>query len=118
VAHGISAAAGKFGALLAGIIFHKLSTPAIFLLSAACGLIGALVTWLFVPDVTTLDMKELDKRWASLRAGGPAYSGPAVDPKYLSVWERLAGAAAGPATSPKYQHIELVELPAYADLKQ
>ena len=86
-----------------------MSTPAIFLLSAACGLIGALVTWLFVPDVTTLDMKELDKRWASLQAGGPAYSGPAVDPKYLSVWERLAGVITTPIDLSARQLIQHVE---------
>ncbi len=103
LAHGMSAAAGKFGALFAGIVFHHMSTPAIFKLSALCGLVGACVTMLFVPDVTTLDLTELDKRWASLCSGDDdEYTGPAVDPAHLSMWERWQRSSSGEhkATTP------------------
>lgn len=100
VAHGISAAAGKLGALIAGLAFHSMSNTAIFYVSAACGLIGGLFTWLFVPDVTTLDMAELDKQWLALRVGGPAYTGPAIDAKHLSVWERLFVKQAAKSSAP------------------
>jgi hypothetical protein len=51
-----------------------------------------ILTYLFVPDTTGLDLKEQERRWEYLRAGrGDEYHGIAVHPKHLSMWERWAG---------------------------
>lgn len=40
-----------------------------FYLSAAAGALGVLVTLLFIPDISTLDLAEGDRRWDALKAG-------------------------------------------------
>lgn len=91
-AHGISAAAGKAGALLAAVLYNYLSVPQIFKVVPWFGLLGALVTFIFLPDTTGLDLKEQERRWAFLRAGrGQDYHGVAINPKHLSIWERYVG---------------------------
>ena len=51
-----------------------------------------LVTFLFLPDTTGLDLKEQERRWAFIRAGRESdYHGVAVHPKHLSLWERFRG---------------------------
>lgn len=88
-AHGVSAAAGKLGALAAGLAFSHMTKPEIFWISGVCGIAGVIVTVLFVPDVTTLDLIEIDKKWALTKVGRDSeYKGAAVDPQYLSLWER------------------------------
>lgn len=53
---------------------------------------GMLLTWLFLPDTTGLDLKEQERRWQYLRTGREAdYHGVAVHPKHLSLWERWRG---------------------------
>jgi len=88
--HGISAAAGKFGALLATLIFAHNAGPSqtslIFGASAACAFLGLLCSVIFIPDVTTLSLVETDKRWDSLKRG-LLYDGPAVEPMYSSYFE-------------------------------
>ena len=44
-----------------------------FYLSAAAGGMGVLVTLLWVPELSTLDLAEGDLRWAALRRGAPAH---------------------------------------------
>jgi hypothetical protein len=58
---GISAAAGKVGALVADIAFGYVTSRTTFFLSAAFGLVGALVTWLFLPDTTGMSLDEVDR---------------------------------------------------------
>lgn len=92
LAHGVSAAAGKVGALIAGLAFAHITVQWQFGASAICGIIGVFVTLLFVPDVSALDISELDKRWAHLKAGtAHQYTGPAVAKEHLSVWELMTG---------------------------
>ena len=68
--HGLSAAVGKAGALVAGVVF----------------------TYLFIPDLTGLDLREGDKRWLAFLDGKPeSYTGEAVNPKHLSIFERMLG---------------------------
>ena len=51
-----------------------------------------LLTWLFLPDTTGLDLKEQERRWHFIRAGREQdYHGVAVHPNHLSVWERWRG---------------------------
>ncbi|KAJ5916069.1 hypothetical protein N7504_000084 [Penicillium tannophilum] len=91
-AHGISAAAGKLGALIIAIISSYTTTQQRFYIVPWFGLFGALVTYLFLPDTTGLDLREQERRWQYLRSGREAdYHGPAVHAKHLSVWERWTG---------------------------
>lgn len=91
-AHGFSAACGKLGALTAAVLYNYIDIPTRFLVVPWFGLAGALVTFLFLPDTTGLDLKEQERRWAFIRAGrGHEYCGVAVHPKHLSLWERFRG---------------------------
>eukprot|EP00898_Chlorokybus_atmophyticus_P004917 jgi/Chlat1/5426/Chrsp35S05231 len=88
--HGISAAWGKLGALVSGIIFAHVSDRAKFWASGVCGLVGIVVTTLFIPDYTGLDLREADKLWL-YRAENRSdrYHGEAINPRHLSLFERL-----------------------------
>ncbi|KAK9839247.1 hypothetical protein WJX81_004005 [Elliptochloris bilobata] len=95
VAHGFSAAVGKLGALSADIILGVVDDRMKFYLSAAAGGMGVLVTLLWVPELCTLDLAEGDLRWAALcRDDMEGYTGEAVNPANLSLWERMAGVGA------------------------
>jgi MFS family permease len=90
--HGISAAFGKAGAIMATQIFSRLSTQNTFYVSAGAGALGALLTVLFLPDTTGLDLVELDRFNMYLLAGQARnYHGEAVNPKFLSWFERWQG---------------------------
>jgi len=91
-AHGLSAAAGKLGALHAAVMYNYITTRQKFYIVPWFGLAGALVTFLFLPDTTGLDLKEQERRWHYIRQGrSQDYHGIAIHPKHLSVWERLRG---------------------------
>ena len=91
-AHGFSAAAGKAGALLATVLYNYISTPTKFIFQPWWGLAAAILTLLFLPDTTGLDLKEQERRWAYIRADREQdYHGVAIHPKHLSWWERLRG---------------------------
>ncbi|PYH48540.1 MFS phosphate transporter [Aspergillus saccharolyticus JOP 1030-1] len=93
-AHGISAATGKLGALMAGVLFNYIDTQTKFYFVPWWGLLGMALTYLFLPDTTGLDLKEQERRWIYIRSGREhEYHGVAVHPKHLSVWERFRGAA-------------------------
>lgn len=72
-AHGICAATGKAGALLATLVFSygnqggKLDAPTIFIVSGACCLVGLVITLVFVPEVTHTALRETDRRWSVAR---------------------------------------------------
>lgn len=91
-AHGFSAAAGKAGALLASVLYNYIDTQTKFYFVPWFGLVGALLTWLYLPDTTGLDLKEQERRWAFIRAGRESeYHGIAIHWKHLSWWERFQG---------------------------
>ena len=91
-AHGISAAAGKCGALLASVLYNYIDTQTKFYVVPWFGLAGMLLTFFFLPDTTGLDLKEQERRWSYIRAGREhEYHGPAVHSKHLSLWERMRG---------------------------
>ncbi|MCJ1462931.1 hypothetical protein MMC07_001535 [Pseudocyphellaria aurata] len=91
-AHGFSAACGKLGALLAAVMYNYIDTPTKFHVVPWFGLMGMLVTLLFLPDTTGLDLKEQERRWQYIRAGRESdYHGIAIHPKHLSLWERFRG---------------------------
>jgi hypothetical protein len=68
-AHGLSAAVGKLGALTAAIMYNYLSITQIFKVVPWFGLAGALLTYIFLPDTTGLDLKEQERRWQYIRDG-------------------------------------------------
>jgi hypothetical protein len=91
-AHGFSAAVGKMGALLASVLYNYIDTQTKFYVVPWFGLVGLIVTFLFLPDTTGLDLKEQERRWNYIRSGREAdYHGIAIHPKHLSVWERWRG---------------------------
>jgi MFS family permease len=91
-AHGFSAACGKLGALTAAVLYNYIDVPTRFKVVPWFGLAGAVVTYLFLPDTTGLDLKEQERRWAFIRDGREhEYHGVAIHPKHLSLWERIRG---------------------------
>jgi Sugar (and other) transporter len=86
---GISAASGKLGALAADVAFSYADQRTTFYISAAAGLAGWLVTYMFLPDTTGLSLDELDRMAKYMLAGEwDHYHGEAINPKHLSLWER------------------------------
>lgn len=61
-AHGFSAAVGKSGALLASILYNYIDTQTKFYVVTWFGLAGVLLTFVFLPDTTGLDLKEQERR--------------------------------------------------------
>lgn len=91
-AHGFSACIGKSGALLASVLYNYIDDQTKFYVVPWFGLIGMLLTWVFLPDTTGLDLKEQERRWHYIRDGKESeYHGVAVNPIHLSLWERLRG---------------------------
>jgi len=107
-AHGFSAACGKMGALLATVLYNYFSNQVKFYFVPWFGLAGMLVTWLFLPDTTGLDLKEQERRWMYLREGRDAeYHGIAVHPRHLSLWERWRGV--GKHYNPELDRVDQVK---------
>jgi sugar phosphate permease len=68
-AHGLSAAVGKLGALHAAVMYNYITTQQKFYIVPWFGLAGAIMTFVFLPDTTGLDLKEQERRWECIRAG-------------------------------------------------
>ncbi|KAI6785869.1 Inorganic phosphate transporter-like protein [Emericellopsis cladophorae] len=91
-AHGFSACFGKAGALLASVLYNYIDNQTKFYVVPWFGLAGMLLTLLFLPDTTGLDLKEQERRWSYIvRGKSHEYHGVAVHPQHLSLWERLRG---------------------------
>ncbi|KAI1993940.1 hypothetical protein LOZ53_001996 [Ophidiomyces ophidiicola] len=91
-AHGFSAAIGKLGALVAAVMYNYISTTQKFHVVPWFGLAGMILTFIFLPDTTGLDLKEQERRWFYIRNGREdEYHGSAVHPSHLSLWERFRG---------------------------
>ena len=87
--HGLSASAGKLGALLAAVLFNYASEADMFLISGYCSFVACVITFVTIPESTTLDLFELDKKWRMTLNGRAAeYEGAASDLEHLSFWER------------------------------
>lgn len=65
--YGISAAIGKTGAAIGTEAFTPIQTHLgkrwTFIIAAICGVLGILVTWFFVPDITGADLAEADEKF-------------------------------------------------------
>lgn len=89
-AHGVSAAAGKCGALLAAVLYNYIDDRTKFYFVFPFGFAGALLTLVFVPDVTSLDLREQERYYQYVQEGREAeYHGVAVHPRHLSLYERV-----------------------------
>ena len=102
VAHGLSAAMGKLGALVATLAFTfggpggtPLEAQDIFYVSAASTVLGAVITVLLVPDVTRLTLNHHDDFWDLIMTNkGDTYDGEAIKPDFLCLVERWMGRGA------------------------
>lgn len=91
-AHGLSAAAGKLGALFASVLYNYIDTQTKFYVVPWFGLLGMVLTFLFLPDTTGLDLAEQDRRWRFIMEDrSEDYHGVAIHPRHLSLWERMRG---------------------------
>lgn len=89
--HGFAAAVGKAGALVAGVVFGEVDDRTKFWISGACGAAGVIVTFIAIPDLTGLDLKEGDMRWLAIIDGDhDEYTGPAISKRHLSFLEKVA----------------------------
>jgi len=74
-AHGVSAATGKVGAILSGVLFNYLSSSAIGVANTlwiffACELLGAIVTFFLVPETRGIDADVLDYEECQQKVSG------------------------------------------------
>lgn len=91
-AHGLAAATGKCGSLFATILYNYISDQVKFYVATWFGLAGMVLTFVFLPDTTGLDLHEQDRRWRFIMEGrGDEYHGVAIHPMHLSLWERVRG---------------------------
>ncbi|GKY94574.1 hypothetical protein MPSEU_000423000 [Mayamaea pseudoterrestris] len=89
--HGVAAASGKLGALLASVAFHRVSVLHMFLLSGYASFVACAITYWTIPESNGLDLMELDRKWRCIIQSGASacqYVGPANDAKFLSTYER------------------------------
>ncbi|BDA43280.1 probable inorganic phosphate transporter 1-3 [Coccomyxa sp. Obi] len=89
-AHGISAGTAKVGALWAAVWFNYLPPRTKFWITASFNFGGMLLTALFMPDPLRLSLSELDRWWNDI-LNGRQYHGQAINPKNLSIFERIIG---------------------------
>ena len=59
---------GKLGAIIAGVVFGYVDNREIFYISAAFGIFGAVLTWLWLPNTTGLDLEEYDEMQKHIEA--------------------------------------------------
>ena len=90
--HGIAAASGKFGALLASFLFNRSDKVLdLFLLSGYASFAACAITFWTIPESNGLDLAELDRKWRMIVNGRKhEYDGPANAPEFMSTHERQA----------------------------
>lgn len=88
-AHGFSAATGKLGALVPTIVYNYVKAGRTkFWIVPWFGLVAFIMTFLWLPDTTGLDLREQERYWRYVVAGNEdQYHGIAVHPRHLSWWE-------------------------------
>lgn len=87
--HGVSAASGKLGALVAAISFNYLSAMDMFLFAGYASFAACVITLWGIPETSGLDLYEIDRKWRLIIEGRKRdYEGDADNPKYLSYHER------------------------------
>ncbi|PWZ03447.1 MFS general substrate transporter [Testicularia cyperi] len=88
--HGVSAAVGKLGALAPAILYNYIDNRTKFWVVSWFGLLGWILTMVFIPDTTGLDLREQERYWECVVQGREEdYHGVAIHPRHLSLWERV-----------------------------
>ena len=88
--HGVAAAVGKLGALAPAILYNYIDNHTKFWVVSWFGLLGWILTMVFIPDTTGLDLREQERYWECVVQGREQdYHGVAVHPRHLSLWERV-----------------------------
>ncbi|ETS64420.1 hypothetical protein PaG_01274 [Moesziomyces aphidis] len=88
--HGVSAAVGKLGALAPAILYNYIDNHTKFWVVSWFGLLGWVLTMVFIPDTTGLDLREQERYWECVVQGREQdYHGVAVHPRHLSLYERV-----------------------------
>jgi hypothetical protein len=78
------------GALLPAVIYNYVDGQTRFWIVCWFGFLGCVLTFVFIPDTTGLDLREQDRYWTFVRAGRAGeYRGIAVHPRHLSWYERV-----------------------------
>ncbi len=76
IGHAICASSAKFGALLAALLFAYLqSNIARLYIFAYVSFLGLLFTIIFIPEITTLSIRENDAYWKCLIEKNENYNG-------------------------------------------
>lgn len=89
-AHGVSAAVGKLGALVATVLYNYIGARTKFWVVSWFGLIGFILTIIFIPDTTGLDLRKQERYWQYVREGRENdYHGIAIHPRHLSLFETV-----------------------------
>jgi hypothetical protein len=90
--HGISAFAGKMGALFATVAFSYVSTRWIFFITGMTCLLAMVMTWIFSVDLTHVSLSEHDAQLELLLEGRPEkYKGQLNCYEHLSNYEIWTG---------------------------
>lgn len=88
--HGVSAAVGKLGALAPAILYNYIDNHTKFWVVSWFGLLGWVLTMVFIPDTTGLDLREQERYWECVVQGREhEYHGVAIHPRHLSLYERV-----------------------------
>ena len=84
--HGIAAASGKLGALVAALAFHFVKNDLhLFLFAGYSSLAACVLTHWYIPETNGLDLVELDEQWKYIRRGCVHdYHGAATSVQFLS----------------------------------
>jgi hypothetical protein len=70
-------------------MFHRLSDVDLFMLSGYASFAACVVTVWTIPETTTLDLFESDRKWLMILEGRKGeYDGAANKTEYLSLYER------------------------------
>jgi hypothetical protein len=90
--HGLSAFAGKLGALFATVAFSYVSTRWIFFITGMTCALGLIMTWIFSVDLTHVSLSEHDAQLELVVEGRPEkYKGRLNQYEHLSNYERWTG---------------------------
>jgi MFS family permease len=88
--HGICAASGKVGALVAAVLFNLLKRDVdLFLMCGYASFLACFITIWTIPETAGMDLLETDRKWRmTLEGRKKDYTGAANHPNHLSMYER------------------------------